>query len=149
LRRNRSLQIGYLFQQLQHQALEIGVRKAIQMAEWGCPREVASCFPFQTTYYLNGLSSSRNSTVRSFHKPSWLNDVAALQAAADRLSPKITRKPRKRLDYWTLILGPKFSAKAQPVTLLRRQPGRSRELLILLEEGTFEVGAEDMMAVSI
>ena len=31
-----------------------------------------------------------------------------MQAAADRLSPDIIRK---RLDYWTLILGPKFSAK--------------------------------------
>ena len=28
--------------------------------------------------------------------------------ASDRLSPDIIRK---RLDYWTLILGPKFSAK--------------------------------------
>jgi hypothetical protein len=35
-------------------------------------------------------------------------DVAALQAAADKLSPEIIRR---RLDYWTLILGPKFSAK--------------------------------------
>jgi len=31
-----------------------------------------------------------------------------LQAAADRLSPAIIRK---QLDYWTLILGPKFSKK--------------------------------------
>src|SRR5947209_10558472 len=37
-----------------------------------------------------------------------VDDVAALQAAADKLSPEIIRK---RLDYWTLILGPKFSAK--------------------------------------
>jgi len=34
--------------------------------------------------------------------------VAALQAAADRLSPQIIRQ---QLDYWTLILGPKFSKK--------------------------------------
>ena len=34
--------------------------------------------------------------------------AGVLQAAADRLSPEIIRK---RLDYWTLILGPKFSAK--------------------------------------
>jgi hypothetical protein len=40
---------------------------------------------------------------------SWLlNDVTALQAAADKLSPAIIRE---RLDYWTLILGPKFSGK--------------------------------------
>ena len=31
-----------------------------------------------------------------------------MQAAADRLSPDIIRK---QLDYWTLILGPKFSKK--------------------------------------
>ena len=37
-----------------------------------------------------------------------VDDVAALQAAADRLSPTIIRK---QLDYWTLILGPKFSKK--------------------------------------
>jgi hypothetical protein len=30
-RRNRSPQIGYVFQQLQHQTLEIGVRKAIEV----------------------------------------------------------------------------------------------------------------------
>jgi hypothetical protein len=35
-------------------------------------------------------------------------DPAALQAAADRLSPEIIRR---RLDYGTLILGPKFSKK--------------------------------------
>jgi hypothetical protein len=34
--------------------------------------------------------------------------LAALQAAADKLSPAIIRE---RLDYWTLILGPKFSVK--------------------------------------
>ncbi len=37
-----------------------------------------------------------------------MDDVAVLQAAADRLSPTIIRK---QLDYWTLILGPKFSPK--------------------------------------
>jgi len=37
-----------------------------------------------------------------------VDDVTALQAAADRLSPTIIRK---QLDYWTLILGPKFSKK--------------------------------------
>jgi hypothetical protein len=37
-----------------------------------------------------------------------VDDVAALQAAADRLSPEIIRK---RLDYGTLILGPKFSRR--------------------------------------
>jgi hypothetical protein len=35
-----------------------------------------------------------------------VDDVASLQAAADRLSPAIIRK---QLDYGTLILGPKYS----------------------------------------
>ena len=34
--------------------------------------------------------------------------MSALQTAADRLSPQIIRQ---QLDYWTLILGPKFSKK--------------------------------------
>ncbi|MHB1530481.1 MAG: hypothetical protein ACYCXT_13910, partial [Acidiferrobacteraceae bacterium] len=37
-----------------------------------------------------------------------VDDVAQLQAAADRLSPEIIRK---QLDYWTFLLGPKFSKK--------------------------------------
>jgi hypothetical protein len=43
--------------------------------------------------------------------------VAALQAAADKLSADIIRK---RLDYWTLILGPKFSAKERKQLNLSR-----------------------------
>jgi hypothetical protein len=47
-------------------------------------------------------SSSRNSTGRRSRKNDKaflaVDDVAALQAAADRLSPEIIRK---RLDYWT------------------------------------------------
>ena len=43
--------------------------------------------------------------------------IAALQAAADKLSPAIIRK---RLDYWTLILGPKFSAKERKQLNLSR-----------------------------
>src|SRR6201989_949918 len=76
---------------------------------------VASFFPFQTTYYLNGHSFIEQELKRAqigFRKNDnaflAVDDVAALQAAADRLSPEIIRK---RLDYWTLILGPKFSAK--------------------------------------
>ena len=37
-----------------------------------------------------------------------VDDAEGLQAAADRLSPALIRK---QLDYWTLILGPKFSKK--------------------------------------
>jgi hypothetical protein len=76
---------------------------------------VASFFPFQTTYYLNGRSFIEQELKRAqigFRKTDnaflAVDDVAALQAAADALSPQIIRQ---RLDYWTLILGPKFSVK--------------------------------------
>jgi len=72
----------------------------------------SSFFPFQTTYYLNGRSciqqelNRRHIGVRKNDNAFLAVDhVAALQAAADRLIPKIIRQ---RLDYWTLILGPKF-----------------------------------------
>jgi hypothetical protein len=76
---------------------------------------VASFFPFQATYWLNGHSFIERELTKAgvgFHKNDnaflGVDDVAALQAAADRLSPVIIRK---QLDYWTLIVGPKFSKK--------------------------------------
>jgi hypothetical protein len=76
---------------------------------------MASFFPFHATYWLNGHSFIERELQRArigFHKNDnaflAVDDVAALQAAADRLSPAIIRK---QLDYWTLILGPKFSKK--------------------------------------
>jgi len=76
---------------------------------------VASFFPFHTTYWLNGHSFMERELTKTgigFHKNDnaflAVDDVAALQTAADRLSPPIIRK---QLDYWTLILGPKFSKK--------------------------------------
>jgi len=85
---------------------------------------VASFFPFQTTYYLNGHSFIEQELKRAqigFRKNDnaflAVDDVAALQAAADRLSPEIIRK---RLDYWTLILGPKFSTKERKQLNLSR-----------------------------
>jgi hypothetical protein len=76
---------------------------------------VASFFPFHATYWLNGHSFIEQELKRAkvgFRKDDnaflAVDDVAALQAAADRLSPAIIRK---QLDYWTLILGPKFSKK--------------------------------------
>jgi hypothetical protein len=48
----------------------------------------------------------------SFHKDDnaflAIANPKSLQAAADRLSPEIIRK---RLEYWTLVLGPKFSRR--------------------------------------
>ena len=85
---------------------------------------VASFFPFQTTYYLNGHSFIERELKRAeigFRKNDnaflAVDDVAALQAAADRLSPELIRE---RLDYWTLLLGPKFSAKERKQMNLRR-----------------------------
>jgi lysine/ornithine N-monooxygenase len=47
----------------------------------------------------------------------WTDNPQALQAAADRLSTEIIRK---RLDYWTLVLGPKLSQKDRAAVHLRR-----------------------------
>jgi hypothetical protein len=85
---------------------------------------VASFFPFQATYYLNGHSFIEQELNRrhiGFRKNDnallAVDDVAALQAAADRLSPGIIRQ---RLDYWTLILGPKFSKRERQQMNLSR-----------------------------
>jgi hypothetical protein len=85
---------------------------------------VASFFPFQTSYYLNGHSFIEQELNRAGigfrkHDNAFLavEDAAALQAAADRLSPVLIRE---RLDYWTLLLGPKFSAKERKRMNLRR-----------------------------
>jgi hypothetical protein len=85
---------------------------------------VASFFPFHATYWLNGHSFIERELKRTgigFHKNDnaflAVDDVAALQAAADRLSPATIRK---QLDYWTLILGPKFSKKEREQMNLSR-----------------------------
>jgi len=85
---------------------------------------VASFFPFQTSYYLNGHSFIEQELKRAqigFRKTDnaflAVADVAALQAAADKLGADIIRR---RLDYWTLILGPKFSAKERKQFQLSR-----------------------------
>ena len=85
---------------------------------------VASFFPFQATYYLNGHSFIEQELKRAGvgfrkHDNAFLavDDAAVLQAAADRLSPDIIRK---RLDYWTFILGPKFSKKERAQINLSR-----------------------------
>ena len=85
---------------------------------------MATFFPFHATYYLNGHYFMERELTRGkvgFKKDDnaflAVDDVAALQAAADRLSPQIIRK---QLDYWTHLLGPKFSKKE------RSQMGLSR-----------------------
>jgi hypothetical protein len=85
---------------------------------------VASFFPFHATYWLNGHSFIERELTKAgigFRKNDnaflAVDDVAALQTAADRLSPQIIRK---QLDYWTLILGPKFSKRERSQMSLSR-----------------------------
>jgi len=86
---------------------------------------VGSFLPFQTTYYLNGHhvieGELRRQGVR-FRKDDnaflWVADPQALQAAADRLNAATIRK---RLEYWTLIVGPKFSKTDRTAVCLRRE----------------------------
>ena len=85
---------------------------------------VASFFPFQTTYYLNGHNFIEKELVREkvgFRKNDnaflSVSDPQALQAAADRFTSEAIRK---RLEYWTLILGPKFSKRERAAMNLRR-----------------------------
>jgi hypothetical protein len=85
---------------------------------------VGSFLPFSTRYWINGHSFIAVELQRQgvrFHKHDnaflSVSDPQALQAAADRLSPDIIRP---RLDYWTLVLGPKFSKKERTAIALRR-----------------------------
>ena len=85
---------------------------------------VASFFPFQTTYYLNGhsfIEQDLNRAKVGFRKKDnaflAVDDVEALQRAADRLTGKLIGE---RLDYWTLLLGPKFSKRERGAMNLHR-----------------------------
>jgi len=85
---------------------------------------VASFFPFHATYWLNGHSFIEQELKRKqigFRKNDnaflAVDDVAELQAAADRLSAEIIGK---QLDYWTFLLGPKFSKKERSQMNLSR-----------------------------
>jgi hypothetical protein len=76
---------------------------------------VASFFPFHATYWLNGHSFIEQELKKKqigFRKNDnaflAVDDAAQLQAAADRLSAQIIGK---QLDYWTFLLGPKFSKR--------------------------------------
>jgi hypothetical protein len=86
---------------------------------------VGTFLPFQTTYYINAHHFIEGEVKRQgirFRKDDnaflWAADVKALQAAADKLDAKTIRK---RLDYWTLVLGPKFSKKERAAINLRRE----------------------------
>jgi len=81
---------------------------------------VGSFFPFKTsTATASSSASTRQTSASAKNDNAFLvvDDVAALQAAANMPSPEIIRK---RLDYWTFILGPKFSAKERRQVKLSR-----------------------------
>lgn len=85
---------------------------------------VGSFLPFQISYYLNGHHYIERELLRrniTFRKDDnaflAVADPKALQAAADRFRADTIRK---RLDYWTWLLGPKFSqADRQAINLTR------------------------------
>jgi hypothetical protein len=85
---------------------------------------VASFLPFQSTYYLNGHNFMEKELQHmgvSFRKKDnaflSVSDPQALQASADRLTAELIAK---RLDYWTLIVGPKFSIRERNAIYLNR-----------------------------
>jgi hypothetical protein len=85
---------------------------------------VGTYFPFQTTYYLNGHNFMEIELRRqgvAFRKDDnaflSTSNPKALQEAADKLSASIIEK---RLNYWTWLLGPKFSEKDRQAVNLRR-----------------------------
>jgi len=85
---------------------------------------VGTFFPFQATYWINGHSFMEQELNRlkvPFRKDDnaflAVDDPEALQAAADRLSAEIIRN---RLEYWTLVLGPKFSKRERQAINLSR-----------------------------
>lgn len=86
---------------------------------------VGSFLPFQTTYYLNGhhfIAGELDRQGIRFRRDAnaflATADPDALQAAADHLTGEVIRK---RLDYWTRVLGPKFSREDRAAVHLRRE----------------------------
>jgi hypothetical protein len=85
---------------------------------------VASFLPFHSTYWLNGhdfieVEINRAGVGLRKNDNAFLatSNPRALQAAADRLTPELIRK---RLDYWTYLLGPKFSKRERLAMNLHR-----------------------------
>jgi hypothetical protein len=86
---------------------------------------VGTYLPFQTTYYLNGhnfmeIELRRQGVTFRRDDNAFLStsDPKALQAAADKLSAPIIEK---RLNYWTWLLGPRFSDKDRKAVNLNRK----------------------------
>ena len=80
--------------------------------------------PFEASYYLNGhsyIERSLSSQGIVFRKDDnaflAVADVHGLQAAADGLTGEVIQK---RLNYWTVLLGPKFTRKDRQSAKLER-----------------------------
>ncbi len=85
---------------------------------------VASFLPFHTTYWINGhhfIEAELNRVGIPFRKKDnaflAIDNPTTLQQASDRFTPELLQE---RLDYWTLILGPKFSKRERRAMDLRR-----------------------------
>ena len=85
---------------------------------------VASFLPFQTTSYLNGhnfieqeLSKIGIKYKKNDNAFVSVEDPTMLQSAADRLNHDIIRE---RIEYWSLIVSPKFSKRERQKMNLRR-----------------------------
>ena len=85
---------------------------------------VGSFLPFQTTYYVNGhhfLEAELNRAGIPFRKKDnafiAVHQPQTLQQASDRFTPKLLQE---RFDYWTLLLGPKFSKRERQTMKLHR-----------------------------
>ena len=86
---------------------------------------IGTYLPFQTTYYLNGhnfieIELRRQGVAFRKDDNAFLStsDPKALQAAADSLSASTIEK---RLNYWTWLLGPKFSENDRKALHLKRE----------------------------
>jgi hypothetical protein len=76
---------------------------------------IGTFIPFEASYYLNGhafIERQLSAAGVDFRKDdnAFLStaDPTALQAAADRFSPEIIQR---RLNYWTVAVGPKFTKR--------------------------------------
>lgn len=85
---------------------------------------IGAFLPFYATYYFNGhniiASMLAADGVRfNMRENAFISasDPGALQAAADRIDP---HRIQQRLDYWTFMLGPKFSRHERKGIDLRR-----------------------------
>jgi hypothetical protein len=85
---------------------------------------IGTFIPFEASYYLNGHSYIEQQLRKQgvgFRKDDnafvAVDDVKALQTAADSLSGALIQK---RLNYWTFLLGPKFTKRDRRAAMLER-----------------------------